>query len=156
MRLNPAGPGMPNPLVVAVWCGFLVQVFKFAASSAREKRFNFRRLVETGGMPSSHSAGVAALTTAVGLREGFSSVLFAVTVYFSLIVMYDAAGLRRAAGRQATLLNRLIDSHYAHDKHLVEIRLLELLGHTPFEVLIGALVGVGFTLAWFYIGGHRV
>ncbi len=143
-----------NPLYIAVLCGFLVQALKFVTSSFREKRFNFRRLVETGGMPSSHSAGVAALSTAVGLRAGFGSVLFAVTVYFSLIVMYDAAGLRRAAGRQATLLNRLIDSHYRHDKHLVEMKLLELLGHTPLEVLAGAVVGVLFTLGWMYLGGH--
>ena len=143
-----------NPLYIAVLCGFLVQTLKFVTSSIREKRFNFRRLVETGGMPSSHSAGVAALSTAVGLRAGFGSVLFAVTVYFSLIVMYDAAGLRRAAGRQATLLNRLIDSHYRHDKRLVEIKLLELLGHTPLEVLAGAVAGVLFTLGWMYLGGH--
>ncbi len=143
----------PNPLWIAVVCGFLVQVFKFVVSSFRESRLNFRRLVETGGMPSSHSAGVASLSTAVGMREGFGSTLFAVTVYFSLIVMYDAAGLRRAAGRQATLLNRLIDSHYQHDKHLVEMRLLELLGHTPLEVLVGAVVGVLFALGWIYLGG---
>lgn len=143
-----------NPLYIAVLCGFLVQWFKFVASSIGGKKLNFRRLVETGGMPSSHSAGVAALSTAVGIREGFGSVLFAVTVYFSLIVMYDAAGLRRAAGRQATLLNRLIDNHYRHDKHLVEMRLLELLGHTPLEVLVGAVVGVLYTLGWLYLGGH--
>jgi hypothetical protein len=144
-----------SPLWIAVTIGFLVQLFKFLYSSVARRRFNFRRLVETGGMPSSHSAGVAALATAVGLRQGFDSVLFAVTVYFSLIVMYDAAGLRRAAGRQARLLNRLIDSHYRHDKHLVEMKLLELLGHTPFEVLVGAVVGVLFTLGWFLLGGHR-
>jgi uncharacterized protein len=144
-----------SPLWVALTIGFLVQLFKFLASSLFERRLNFRRLVETGGMPSSHSASVAALSTAVGLRAGFDSVLFAVSVYFSLIVMYDAAGLRRAAGRHATMLNRLIDSHYQHDKRLVEMRLLELLGHTPFEVLVGAVVGVLFTLGWFALGGHR-
>src|SRR5438094_7030672 len=144
MALARTLPLTPNPLWIAVTCGFLVQLFKFVLSSLWEQRLNFRRMVETGGMPSSHSAGVAALSTAVGIREGFGSVLFAVTVYFSLIVMYDAAGLRRAAGRQATLLNRLIDSHYQHDKHLVEMRLLELLGHTPLEVLVGGVVGVLF------------
>jgi hypothetical protein len=144
-----------SPLWVALTIGFLVQLVKFVSSSLFERRLNFRRLVETGGMPSSHSASVAALSTAVGLRSGFDSVLFAVSVYFSLIVMYDAAGLRRAAGRHATLLNRLIDSHYQHDKRLVEMRLLELLGHTPFEVLVGAVVGVLFTLGWFALGGHR-
>jgi uncharacterized protein len=144
-----------SPLWAAVSIGLLVQLYKFVASSLSARRLNFRRLVETGGMPSSHSAGVAALTTGVGLSAGFDSVVFAVTVYFSLIVMYDAAGLRRAAGRQARLLNRLIDSHYRHDKHLVEMRLLELLGHTPFEVLVGAVLGVLFTLGWYALGGHR-
>ena len=155
MALARTLPLTPNPLWIAVTCGFLVQLFKFVLSSLWEQRLNFRRLVETGGMPSSHSAGVAALSTAVGIREGFGSVLFAVTVYFSLIVMYDAAGLRRAAGRQATLLNRLIDSHYQHDKHLVEMRLLELLGHTPLEVLVGGVVGALFALGWLTLGGHH-
>lgn len=151
---NPILPIGGNPLWIAVVCGFLVQIYKFIHSSIRDRKFNFHRLVATGGMPSSHSAGVAALSTAVGLREGFGSVLFAVTVYFSLIVMYDAAGLRRAAGRQATLLNRLIDSHYQHDKHLVEMKLLELLGHTPLEVLAGAILGIFFSLGWMYLGGY--
>ena len=152
MALARTLPLTPNPLWIAVTCGFLVQLFKFVLSSLWERRLNFRRMVETGGMPSSHSAGVAALSTAVGIREGFGSVL---TVYFSLIVMYDAAGLRRAAGRQATLLNRLIDSHYQHDKHLVEMRLLELLGHTPLEVLVGGVVGVLFALGWLTLGGQH-
>jgi len=98
-------------------------------------------------MPSSHSASVAALTTAIGLQRGCTSGLFAVTLYFSLIVMYDAAGLRRAAGRQAAVLNRLIDRHFQHPEGDTQ-RLMELLGHTPLEVLVGALVGVGSVLLW--------
>ncbi len=144
-----------SALGVAVLSGLIVQLFKFTWSSVRYQRLNFRRLVETGGMPSSHSAGVAALSTFVGMLEGFDSALFAVTVYFSLIVMYDAAGLRRAAGKQAGLLNRLIDSHYAHDKHLVESKLLELLGHTPLEVLVGAVWGILFALGCHALGEMR-
>ncbi len=98
-------------------------------------------------MPSSHAASVMALSVCVGLREGFGSVLFAVTLYFSLIVMYDAAGLRRAAGRQAEILNRLIDEHYENPGVETQ-RLMELLGHTPFEVTIGALVGIAAAFAW--------
>ena len=86
-----------NPLFHALACGFLVQLSKVLTFLLREKRINVRRLVETGGMPSSHAASVAALSTCVGLLEGFDSVLFNVVVFFSLIVMYDAAGLRRAA-----------------------------------------------------------
>ena len=98
-------------------------------------------------MPSSHSASVAALSTAVGLQEGYGSALFAVTLYFSLIVMYDAAGLRRAAGKQAAVLNRLIERHFQHPQDDTQ-RLMELLGHTPFEVLVGGLLGVLSALLW--------
>jgi len=98
-------------------------------------------------MPSSHAAAVAALSTAVGLKEGFATTLFSVTLYFSLIVMYDAAGLRQAAGRQAAILNRLIDEHFEHPEKNTH-RLMELLGHTPLEVLVGAILGVVSALVW--------
>ena len=101
-------------------------------------------------MPSSHAAAVSALTTAVGLREGFGTTLFGVTLYFSLIVMYDAAGLRQAAGRQAAILNRLIDEHF-QDAERDTQRLIELLGHTPYEVFVGAVLGVGSAVAWNWI-----
>ena len=98
-------------------------------------------------MPSSHAATVAALSTAVGLKSGFSSTIFGVTLYFSLIVMYDAAGLRQAAGRQAAILNRLIDEHFENPERDTH-RLMELLGHTPLEVLVGAVLGVASALLW--------
>ena len=135
-----------NPLFHALLCGFLVQLSKVLTFLVREKKINVRRMVETGGMPSSHSASVCALTTCVGLREGTGSVLFGVVLYFSLIVMYDAAGLRRAAGRQATLLNRILHEHIQLPGPPHE-RLRELLGHTPIEVLVGAIIGVLFSLA---------
>ena len=135
-----------NPLFHALLCGFLVQLSKVLTFLLREKKINVRRIVETGGMPSSHSASVCALTTCVGLREGTGSVLFGVVLYFSLIVMYDAAGLRRAAGRQATLLNRILHEHIQLPGPPHE-RLRELLGHTPIEVLVGAIIGVLYSLA---------
>ena len=98
-------------------------------------------------MPSSHAASVAALSTWVGLHHGFRSTLFGVTLFFSLIVMYDAAGLRRAAGRQAAILNRLMEEHFAHPEAGAQ-RLMELLGHTPLEVLVGAVLGVASALIW--------
>jgi hypothetical protein len=100
-------------------------------------------------MPSSHAAGVCSLSTSVGLVEGFGSALFSVTLYFSLIVMYDATGLRRSAGQQASVLNRLIDEHFVHHRKAGEARLMELLGHTPLEVAVGALLGVLFALIWY-------
>jgi len=98
-------------------------------------------------MPSSHAASVAALSTMVGLRSGFNTTLFGVTLFFSLIVMYDAAGLRRAAGRQAVVLNRLIEEHFQHPEAGTQ-RLMELLGHTPLEVFVGAMLGVASALLW--------
>jgi uncharacterized protein len=135
-----------NPLIHALACGFLVQSSKVLTFLLREKKINFRRFVETGGMPSSHAASVAALSTCVGLREGTASILFNVVVFFSLVVMYDAAGLRRAAGRQASLLNRILVEHIQLPGPPHE-RLRELLGHTPIEVLVGAIIGVLFSLA---------
>jgi acid phosphatase family membrane protein YuiD len=127
--------------------GFLIQGYKGLLERIQNGRWNLRRFVETGGMPSPHAASVAALSTSVAITEGMRSPLFGVTLYFSLVVMYDAAGLRRAAGRQAVILNRLIDEHFAHPEKETQ-RLMELLGHTPFEVLVGALLGVASALLW--------
>ena len=129
----------------------MVQGYKGIRHYTRTRHWNLRRFVETGGMPSSHAASVAALSTAVGMEEGFRSTLFAVTLFFSLIVMYDAAGLRRAAGRQAAVLNRLIDEHFKHPEEGAQ-KLMELLGHTPFEVLVGALLGSVSALLWYSWG----
>jgi acid phosphatase family membrane protein YuiD len=134
---------------IALLTSLIVQISKGFAALIRTRRLNFRRFVETGGMPSSHSAAVAALTTTVALDEGMKSALFGVTLFFSLIVMYDAAGLRRAAGRQAELLNQIVAEH--ENRALRERKLFELLGHTPFEVFVGALLGVGAAMIW-----HRV
>lgn len=142
-----------RPWLVALLAGFLVQVMKFLADLARRGRPNFRVLASTGGMPSSHSAGVCALATSIGVLEGFNSALFSVTVYFGLIVMYDATGLRRSAGRHAALLNRIVDERFTHHRRPGEPRLIELIGHTPLEVAVGAIVGVLFALAW-YPGGR--
>ena len=130
--------------------GFVIQGYKGIADFLRTKHWNLRRFVETGGMPSSHAASVSTLSTMVALREGFTSTLFCVTLFFSLIVMYDAAGLRRAAGRHAEVLNRLIDEHFRNPEEGAQ-KLMELLGHTPFEVLVGALLGVGSAVLWVWI-----
>jgi len=98
-------------------------------------------LAETGGMPSSHAAIVMGLTTAIGKYSGVATAQFAIALIFSFVVMYDAAGLRRAAGRQAAVLNRLVED-LVHMRGMQEQRLRELLGHTPVEVLVGAIIGV--------------
>ncbi len=136
-----------EPFWIALVVGLVVQGYKGVSALFAGRRLNLRRFVETGGMPSAHSAAVAALSSAIGLQEGFNSALFGATLYFSLIVMYDAAGLRRAAGRQAAVLNRLIDRHFQQPERDTQ-RLMELLGHTPLEVLVGALIGVLSAILW--------
>ncbi len=123
----------------------IAQVTKVILTSMRQRRLNLRVLAETGGMPSSHSAIVMGLTSAVGRINGVTSGVFAVALILSLVVMYDAAGVRRAAGRQAAVLNRLVED-LVHMRGIQEDRLRELLGHTPVEVLVGAVIGVGVGL----------
>lgn len=119
----------------------IAQAAKVILTSMRQRRLNLRVLAETGGMPSSHAAIVMGMTTAVGKYAGVSSSAFAIALIFSFVVMYDAAGLRRAAGRQAAILNRLVED-LVHMRGMQEQRLRELLGHTPVEVLVGALLGI--------------
>ena len=119
----------------------IAQAAKVIMTSMRQRRLNLRVLAETGGMPSSHAAIVMGLTTAVGKYAGVSSAAFAIALIFSFVVMYDAAGLRRAAGRQAAILNRLVED-LVHMRGIQEQRLRELLGHTPLEVVVGAILGI--------------
>ena len=131
-------------LSAGVLAAFFAQVIKFFIFTIKSRKVNFKIFTTTGGMPSSHSAGVMGLATAVGLIEGFDSVLFAISVGFALITMYDAAGVRRAAGKTAACLNKMMDDFYKHDVQAIGGKLKELLGHTPFEVIMGALFGIAF------------
>ncbi len=119
----------------------IAQAAKVILTSVRQRRLNLRVLAETGGMPSSHAAIVMGMTTAVGKYAGVSSAAFAIALIFSFVVMYDAAGLRRAAGRQAAILNRLVED-LVHMRGMQEQKLRELLGHTPVEVVVGAVLGI--------------
>ncbi len=118
------------------------QIIKCAVFLIIKRKIDVRLFTTTGGMPSSHSAGVMGLSTAVGLINGFSSVDFAIAIGFACIVMYDAAGVRRAAGKQAACLNRIIMDVYKQDLAEAGGKLKELLGHTPMQVFVGALYGV--------------
>lgn len=137
-------------LSAGVISAFLAQVLKFIIFTFKTKRVNFKIFTTTGGMPSSHSAGVVALACAVGIIEGWSSVAFAIAAGFSLITMYDAAGLRRAAGKTAACLNRMMEDFYKHDVQSAGGKLKELLGHTPVEVIAGAIFGVAFEFFYHY------
>ncbi len=127
--------------IVSFYSWFLAQLLKVILTLITEKRLNLYRMVGSGGMPSSHSAMVMSLSTAVGLKLGFDSVLYAVSLCFSLIVMYDASGVRRAVGKQAIIVNTMLDDLYKH-KPIQQERLKELVGHTPFEVFAGGILGI--------------
>ncbi len=129
-------------IICAVTSAFFAQVIKFILFTIKNKKVNFKIFSTTGGMPSSHSAGVMALSTIIGILKGYDSCLFATSLGFSLIIMYDAAGLRRAAGKTAACLNRMMDDFYHHDMQAAGGKLKELLGHTPLEVFVGAIFGI--------------
>ena len=137
-------------LSAGILAAFFAQVIKFFIFTIKAKKVNFKIFTTTGGMPSSHSAGVMGLATSVGIIEGFGSVFFAIAIGFALITMYDAAGVRRAAGKTAACLNRMMDDFYKHDVQAIGGKLKELLGHTPFEVIMGALFGIVFSYCYHY------
>ncbi len=127
---------------LSTFFGWLIaQTIKIIINSIKEKKFDFRWLVGTGGMPSAHAAGVMALATAVGIREGFGSTIFIVTLIIAMVIAFDAQGVRRATGRQAVILNKILDDIYWRRK-IQEEELKELIGHTPFEVLVGSIIGI--------------
>lgn len=131
-----------NKCIVVPFClWIIIQVYKFLYELVVNKKINFKRLFGAGGMPSSHSAVVCSEAVLIGRAMGFDSTMFALALTFAGVVMYDAAGVRRAAGKQARILNKLISTP-GLTKEEVNEKLTEALGHTPFQVFIGALIGV--------------
>lgn len=136
-------------VVFTAW--FIAQFYKVLTPIFKKRKFDITRLWDTGGMPSSHSSTVSCLTTCIAIRYGISSDIFAITIIFAGIVMYDSAGIRRAAGKQAGVINSLIEKiplfigraqynkHFSKEK---EAKLKELLGHTPVEVVVGCALGI--------------
>ena len=131
---------------------FLVQVFKVIRELLRDKKVNFRRIWGAGGMPSAHTACVSSFATTIGLTEGFGSPIFAFSVVFAFVVMYDAAGVRRAAGKQARVLNQIIESEGKNIN--IQEKLVEFLGHTPIEVFCGALTGIALGSILMFLWEH--
>ena len=123
----------------AVW--FFIQLFKLIYDLVTTKKFNFKRILGAGGMPSSHSAVVTALSTMIGINEGTDSAIFGLSIIFAFVVMYDAAGVRRAAGKQAKLLNKIVNTPGLSGVEVTE-KLQEVLGHTPIQVFVGAIIGI--------------
>lgn len=122
-----------------LWFG--IQLFKVIYDLVTTKKFNFKRIMGAGGMPSSHSAVVAGLATLIGKYQGVDTPIFALSLILAFVVMYDACGVRRAAGKQAKLLNKLIETPGLTGVEVSE-RLVEVLGHTPVQVVVGAAIGV--------------
>ena len=122
-----------------LWFG--IQLFKLIYDLVTTKKFNFKRIMGAGGMPSSHSAVVVGLATLIGKYEGVSNPIFALSFIVAFVVMYDACGVRRAAGKQAALLNKLVETPGLTGVQVSE-KLVEVLGHTPVQVFVGALIGV--------------
>ncbi|VBB08006.1 Hypothetical protein LUCI_3271 [Lucifera butyrica] len=129
-------------LVTVVTAWITAQILKFFTTYLKNKEINIERLIGAGGMPSSHTALVVSLASAIGFHDGVESSLFTVAVVLAGIVMYDAAGVRHAAGKQAKVINQLVRDLKVEHK-IRDTRLKELLGHTPLEVLGGALLGFG-------------
>ena len=133
-----------------VW--IIVQGIKVLLGVIREKRFNAKWLIGTGGMPSSHAAGATALAATCGLYTGFQSVEFALAFIFAMVTMFDAQGVRRSVGLQAAILNQMLDDMYRKRK-IESNRLIELIGHTPLQVLVGAFLGLFLSVAFYQIWG---
>jgi len=129
-------------LIVALIACLTAQGLKAIIELVRNRKLNLQVMVGTGGMPSAHSALVTALACGAGQTLGWASPMFAATLVFAIIVMYDAAGVRQAAGKQAKVLNQIIDELFQEKPEISEARLKELLGHTPFQVIAGSILGV--------------
>jgi acid phosphatase family membrane protein YuiD len=145
-----------NPIVLsAITSWFLAQAIKSAIMLLRTKRRNFKEILQTvawrtGGMPSSHAALVSSMTASIAVKEGIQSNLFAVSIFMALIIMRDAMGVRRSSGMQAKSLNSLgksIEERMGVEYHAVK----EIQGHTPLEVVIGALLGIFIAAAYAYL-----
>lgn len=135
-----------NKVLIAAILGWCVaQVLKVIWVLVSEKKFDISRITGAGGMPSSHSAFVSAMTTAVGITEGLDSSVFAIAFVLSFIVMYDASGVRKAAGEQAKVINDLQEILHTE----VPVYLKELLGHTHLEVIVGSILGIAIGLLMF-------
>lgn len=133
---------LKNKILITTLSAWLIaQIFKVVIGIIRQKKFDFRWFVGTGGMPSAHAAGASCLATAIGLEYGFNSVSFALATSFAIVVMFDAQGVRRATGRQARILNKITEDIYWQGR-INERRLRELVGHTPVEVIAGFILGV--------------
>ena len=128
-------------LWVTITAWILAQTIKVTIGVIRQRKFDFRWFIGPGGIPSSHATGASALATSIGMKYGFDTVSFALACAFAIVVMFDAQNVRRAAGKQARILNKMMDDIYWQGR-IQEAQLRELLGHTPVEVFLGMVLGI--------------
>jgi uncharacterized protein len=131
-------------LIISACTWGITQILKVLIILIQEKRVAWNYFVTSGGMPSSHSATVCALCTSIAMIEGIGSIYFSIATVLAIIVMYDAAGIRQSVGQQSVLINRIMKTH----KIEVERDLRELIGHTPIQVIIGAILGILIAWSW--------
>ena len=142
------------PLMSAVLAWFVAQVIKTAIDAYFNKGINWERMTGSGGMPSSHSSTVVSLAIATGISYGVDSPRFAIALIFAIVVMYDATGVRRETGKQAVILNRLLlDNPFSWTGKEFEKKLKEYVGHSPFQVLMGAILGILIAVIMAYVYG---
>ena len=132
-------------ITVPMFAWLVAQITKVIYDIEKHRKIDIRRFVGSGGMPSSHAAFVTSLATVVGVHSGWGSPSFGIAFAFAMVVMYDASGVRRAAGKQAQVLNKIILESQESGKLVnLDVNLKELIGHTPIEVLVGAIMGILF------------
>ena len=143
-------------LIIALCAWMLAQLVKLLVALVQGKGLDLSFFISSGGMPSAHSGMVCALATAVGMKDGFGSAYFAITVILALVVTYDAAGVRQSVGQQSVVLNRIILELKRKEPMIkIEADLRELMGHTPFEVYIGAALGIVMAWLWLFLAGLK-
>ena len=145
-----------NPvLIVPAGSWVIAQILKFIINLIMTKQFSFDRLFGDGGMPSGHSATVTSLAIMVGFKSGFDSAIFALAMVFAIVVMHDATGVRREAGKQAVSIIKiaeLLNDYFSeHDEHIKTDKLKVLVGHTPLQVVCGALLGAVIAIGFHFL-----
>jgi uncharacterized protein len=151
--INEIGQILDNRiLLVAIAACLIAQAIKLTIDTIQNGKISVKVLTTTGGMPSAHSALVTALAAGVGEDLGWKSAEFAIATIVAVVVMYDAAGVRQAAGKQARILNQMVDELFSDDHKFNEEKLKELLGHTPVQVIAGSILGIAITWLFAAIG----
>jgi uncharacterized protein len=135
-------------LIVSACAWIIAQILKFLVVLIQERKIEWQNFYTSGGMPSSHTAIVCALTTSIAMTFGFGSVAFAISAVVALIVMYDAVGVRQSVGQQSIMINRIVRGN----KLGIEDELREFIGHTPIQVIMGAILGILVAWSWLTFG----